>query len=489
MSSLKNKTISGVFWSMLQKLGDQGIQFVITIVLARLLVPEDFGLIGMLAIFIAISQTIVEAGFNKALIRKKDADEEDYSTVFFINLSVSVLLYLLLYFCAPFIAQFYNEPKLISLTRILSLIFILNAFGYVQETKLIKEMQFKRLMIINLPSTVISGIVAIVLAYNDFGVWSIVGQRLTMRFMFIIQVWFYSNWKPIWVFNKEKAKKLFAFGGNLMIVGIIQTIYLNGYKLVIGKFYPTSTLGYYENANSVVSAPISVIASVMSRVTFSVFSTIQNDDRKLKTGYKKSIQQILFVLCPFLVFSMVLAEPLFRFVLTEKWLPAVPFFQILCIGFIFRPLNLYNIDILNVKGHSGLFLRLDILKKVIETIGIAVSIIYFDIWTLIWFQSLFTIGKYIINSYYAGQFIDYKIGEQLKDISGIILISSIVGVLIFLISNYLIAGVTDIILIIGGYSLAGIFYWILVKYTKLNAYQDFINLIKPITTKLFNKIK
>src|SRR5690554_1213436 len=349
MSSLKNKTISGVFWSMLQKLGDQGIQFVITIVLARLLVPEDFGLIGMLAIFIAISQTIVEAGFNKALIRKKDADEEDYSTVFFINLSVSVLLYLLLYFCAPFIAQFYNEPKLISLTRILSLIFILNAFGYVQETKLIKEMQFKRLMIINLPSTVISGIVAIVLAYNGFGVWSIVAQRLTMRLMFIVQVWFYSNWKPIWVFNKEKAKSLFAFGGNLMIVGIIQTIYLNGYKLVIGKFYPTSTLGYYENANTVVSTPISTLSSVMQRVTFSVFSTIQNDDKRLKIGYKKIIQQVLFVLCPFLVFSMVLAEPLFRFVLTEKWLPAVPFFQILCIGFLFRPLNQYNIEILNVK--------------------------------------------------------------------------------------------------------------------------------------------
>src|SRR5690554_4023277 len=236
MTSLKDKTISGVFWSFLQKVGDRGIQFVITIVLARLLMPEDFGLIGMLAIFIAISQSLVEAGFNKALIQKKDVDEEDYSTVFYINLIVSVLLYFLLYFCAPYISEFYNQPRLTPLTRVLSLVFILNAFGYVQETKLIKEIQFKRLMIIHLPSTIISGIVAVILAYKGCGVWSIVAQRLTLRFVFVIQMWLYSNWKPLWTFNKEKAKRLFSFGGNLMLVGIIQAIYLNGYKVVIGKF-------------------------------------------------------------------------------------------------------------------------------------------------------------------------------------------------------------------------------------------------------------
>lgn len=489
MTSLKKQAISGIFWSFLQKVGDRGIQFMITIILARLLLPEDFGLIGMLSIFIAISQSLVEAGFNKALIQKKDADEEDYSTVFFINLTVSVLLYLLLYFCAPFISEFYNQPKLTPLTRVLSLVFIINAFGYVQETKLIKKIQFKKLMIIHLPSTVISGIVAVVLAYKGFGVWSIVAQRLTLRFVFVIQMWIYSNWKPLWRFNKEKAKSLFSFGGNLMVVGIIQTIYLNGYKVVIGKFYPASILGYYENANSLVSAPVSTLSSVMSNVTFPVFSSIQNDNRRLKVGYKKTIQQVLFILCPLLILSMALAEPLFRFVLTEKWLPAVPFFQILCVGFIFSPLNRYNIEILNVKGHSGLFLRLDILKKIIETIGIAVSIIYFDIWVLVWFQSLFTIGKYMINSFYSGRYIDYPMRAQLKDISGIFIISIIIGVSIFLINYYVVSESSDILKVTGGYLAGGLAYWALVKKSKLAAYKDFVSLSQPIITKFLKKIK
>lgn len=488
MSSLKNKTITGVFWSFLQKIGDRGIQFIITIVLARLLTPEDFGLIGMLAIFIAISQSLVEAGFNKALIQKKEADEEDYSTVFFINLIVSFLMYWVLFFGAPFISNFYDQPILTSLTRVLSIVFILNAFGYVQETKLIKAVNFKKLMIIHLPSTILSGIVAVVFAYKGFGVWSIVAQRLSMRFVFVLQMWLYSNWKPIWTFNKQKAKELFTFGGNLMAVGIIQTIYLNAYKVVIGKFYPASALGYYENANSMVSVPMSTLSSVMSSVTFPIFSSIQDDNRRLKIGYKKTIQQVLFLVAPLLITSAVLAEPLFRFILSDKWLPAVPFFQILCIGFIFSPLNRYNIEMLNVKGYSRLFLKLDIIKKIIETIGILVSIIYFDIWTLIWFQSLFTIGKYVINSFYSGRFIEYSMLEQLKDISGILITSLIVGVVVYLMKNNFLIQSPDLTVILGGYSLSTVFYLLIGKLFKLGAYLDFVELIKPIKKKVLNKL-
>lgn len=484
MASLKEKTLSGIFWSFLQKVGDRGIAFFISIILARILMPEDFGLIGMLSVFIAISETLVEAGFNKALIQKKDTDEEDYSTVFFINLIVSVCIYWILYISAPYIANFYNEESLTKLTRVLSLIFILNAFGYVQVTKLTKELQFKKLMLIHLPSTLISGIVAVIMAYNGFGVWSLVGQRLTMRFVFIIQVWLYSRWKPLWVFNKDKAKQLFSFGGNLMLVGLIQTIYSNGYKIIIGKFYPAKTLGYYENANTLVSTPISTLSSVMASVAFPIFSSIQDDNHRLKIGYKKSIQQVFFIISPLLILSMAVAEPMFRFLLTEKWLPAVPFYQILCVGFIFRPLNQYNIDMLNVKGQSRLFLKLDIIKKIIETIGIVVSILYFDIWVLIWFQSLFTFGKYLINSYYSGKLIDYSITEQLKDIIGILLASSVIGLLVYYLNIYILFESTDIIRLLISTIIALGMYWGLMRISNHSAYVDFVNIIKPLIKKI-----
>lgn len=484
MASLRDKTISGVFWSFLQKIGDRGIQFFVTIILARLLTPEDFGLIGMLAIFIAISQSLVEAGFNKALIQKKDADEEDFSSVFYINLISSIILYLILYAGAPLIADFYSQPKLINLTRVLSLVFIFNAFGYVQETKLVKNIQFKKLMIIHLPSTLISGLVAIIMAYKGCGVWSIVAQRLVMRLIFVLQMWLYSPWKPLRVFNLQKAKLLFSFGSNLMIVGVIQTIYLNAYKVVIGKIYPANMLGYYENANSLASTPVSTIASVISGVTFPVFSTIQNDNKRLKSGYKKTIQQVLFILSPVLFLSIALAEPLFRLVLTEKWLPAVPFFQILCVGFIFSPLSRYNAELINIKGRSKLFLKLDLIKKIIETAGIIISVLFFDIWALIWFQSLFTIVKFLINGFYSGKFINYSTTEQLKDIMGILIIGGLNGILIYIMSNLIFTDFSDFIKLIVGYGSGFLIYYGTVRILALEAYLDARELMNVFLTKI-----
>lgn len=446
MASLRDQTLSGIFWSFLQKIGSRGIEFGVTILLARLLTPADFGLIGMMAIFIAISQTLVQAGFSQALIQKKNTDEEDYSSVFYINLVVSLTLYIILYFCAPLISDFYDQPKLTNLTRVLGLVFVINSFGYVQETRLKKSLDFKKLMYIHLPSTILSGVVAIVLALMGYGVWAIVVQRVVMRFAFAIQLWIYSKWTPLWSFNKEKARDLFSFGSKLMISGIINTTFSNIYQIVIGRFFPPRMLGYFENADKLTKTPTDTISSVLNSVAFPAFSSIQDDDQKLRKGYKKIMQQVLFWLCPILAIAAVLGEPLFRFIFTEKWLPAVPYFQLLCIGRMFSPLTTYNLNLVNVKGRSDIYLKLEIIKKTILAVGVFVAIPY-GLYVLVIFKAFYSVLAYIMNSHYAGKFIGYTTLKQLRDVLPVFTLTLIMSIIIYIV-NITTSELTDIIRIL-----------------------------------------
>lgn len=485
MASLKDKTISGVFWSFLQKVGSRGVQFVVTIVLARLLTPADFGLIGMLAIFIALSQTLVQAGFSQALIQKKDTDEEDYSSVFYINLVMSLVLYAILYVAAPYIADFYDQPELINLTRVLSLVFVINSLGYVQETRLKKSLDFKKLMYVHLPSTVLSGVVAVIMAYTGFGVWSLVAQRLVMRGAFAVQLWIYSKWTPLWRFNKEKAKRLFSFGGRLMLSGVIHTVFDNLYQIVIGKFFPTQMLGYYENSNKLTKTPTSTISSVLNSVAFPAFSSIQDDNVKLRRGYKKIMQQVLFWLTPLLIIAAILAEPLIRFVLGDQWLPAVPFFQILCLARIFSPLTTYNLNLVNVKGRSDVYLKLEIIKKLFLGVGVAVAI-PFGVYALVFFKLIFQIVVYFINSYYSGKFIGYPTWAQIKDIAPVLMIAGITGGLVFGI-DFSIRETSDFLRLILGSVSGALLFWGLAYFSKLEPYDDFKDVIAEKFLKRFKR--
>ncbi|UGU14371.1 lipopolysaccharide biosynthesis protein [Sinomicrobium kalidii] len=477
MTSLKSKTINGIFWSLLQNIGGKGIQFIVMLLLARLLTPEAFGLIGMLMIFIQVSQALIIAGFNQALIQKKDTDEEDYSSVFWVNLGVSVLIYVILFFAAPYIATFYDQPVLTELVRALSLVFVINAFSYVQEARLSKEMRFKTLTIISIPSTVIGGVASIVIAIMGFGVWSIIALQLITRFAYAIQIWFYSRWMPLLTYNGGKVKKLFSFGSNLMVSTIIHTVYKNVYLVVIGKFFPLSALGYYQNANNLVIIPSSTISGALAKVTFPAFSSIQDDDKRLKEGFKKIIQQVLFWICPAFVLAAVMAVPLFRFVFTEKWLPAVPYFRILCITGVIYPLSTYNLAIVNVKGRSDLFLKLEIIKKAIVIVGLII-IIPFGIYPLLIFQAVSTILMYVFNSYYSGKFIQYPTLNQLKDIMPILLLNAIVGVIVFCF-DYNFAALSDILRLFVGLGIGGGLYWMGAKFFKFEPYLEFVHIIKP----------
>lgn len=459
-------------WSLLQNVGGRGVTFVVTLVLARLLTPKEFGLIGMLLIIIQVSQALINGGFNQALIQKKDSDEEDYSSVFYINLVASVLLYVILYFAAPAIAAFYDQPVLTELTRVLSLVLVINAFSYVQESRLSKNMEFKKLMLINLPSTVIGGIASIVLAILGYGVWSIVALQLITRLAYTIQIWIYARWEPLLSFSRSKAATLFSFGSKLMVSTVIDTIYHNIYLVIIGKFFPLNSVGYYQNADNMVRYPAQTFTLALNKVAFPLFSSVQEDDKKLKEGYKRIIQQLLFWLCPAFILAGILAEPLFRIIFTEKWLPAVPYFRWLCIVGILYPVNMYNLNILNVKGRSDLYLKLGIIKKIIITMGIALAV-PFGIGALLAFQALNSVIGYFLNSYYSGRFIQYQVLEQLKDIAPIVLLSLLTGSVVFILDSTL-TTFPDWVRLIVGLGAGGAMYLFIARWRKYTPYVDFI---------------
>ncbi|MBF8964212.1 lipopolysaccharide biosynthesis protein [Pontibacter sp. FD36] len=434
--SLKQKTISGLFWTFSQQFGVQFINFLVSIVLARLLMPADFGLIGMLAIFIGIGSSLIDSGLTSSLIRTAEPNQRDYSTVFLINLVGSIVIYFILFFAAPFIAAFYNQSILENIIKVYTLSFIINAFASVQRTKLTKEMNFKLQMTIQIPSLIGGGILGIMLANNGYGVWSLVYMNLFQSLLSTVQLWIRSGWKPSLIFDIEKFRYHFNFGYKLTLSGILETTFNNAYHIIIGKFFSADQLGFYTRAQSLKQLPVQNISKALNKVTYPLFSSIQNDNVKLKGAYKRLMQQVLFWIAPAMIFLGIVAEPLFRFLLGEKWLPAVTYFQVLCAIGIMYPLNAYNLNILKVKGRSDLFLKLEIIKKIIITIGIACAI-PFGIYGLLYFQLIFSIVGFFINTRYSGRMINYRINEQLKDIIPTIMLALLMGSVVWAIDNFI----------------------------------------------------
>lgn len=472
MSSLKSKTISGVFWSLFQNISSQGISIIISIVLARLLTPKDFGLVGMLSVFIGVSQAFINGGFDQALVQKKDADEKDFSSVFFINMTVSTLFYLLLFFGSPYIARFYNQPLLEPMTKVLGIGIIISAFSLVQSARLTKKMRFKTLMIIQIPSVITSGFVAIFMAWKGYGVWSIVAQQVVQRLVYSIQLWLYSKWTPQLIFDIERLRSMFKFGGNLMISSLFNRVYENLYPIIIGKIFSAQILGYYQNANTLINKPTHIIAVAVKNVTFPSLSQIQDDNEKLKTAYKKTIIQVLFWITPIITIMAFLAEPLFRFVLTDKWLPAVPYFQIIAIASVLTPITVFNLDIVKVKGQGALFLRINILRKIITTIGVVLAI-PLGIWALIIFVPINTLISYLINAYYSGRLINYSIKEQLKDVFPILLLGLITGLSVFILDRYIFIQLNDFFRLALGSIIGFSFFFVNAVFFKFESLKDF----------------
>jgi O-antigen/teichoic acid export membrane protein len=429
--SLRKSGKKGMLWSFLIQGGTQVINFIVTVLLARLLLPEQFGLIGMIAVFIAISRALLDGGFISSLIRTKDVDNVDYSTVFFVNLISSLILYGLLFITAPFIADFYEEEILINIIRVLGVVLIINAFSLVQSAKLNKALQFKTQFKLQLPSLLISALVSIWMAYNDYGVWSLVAKDLIYAMLATIQLWWYAKWIPSFVFDKDKFKYHFNFGYKLSLTQIINTSFNNLYNVIIGKYFSAAQLGYFTRARSLEQLPTGFFYNAFNRVFYPLLSQINDDDQQLKRVYSKLMRLVVFIVTPILVYLGVVAEPFFRWLLTEKWLPAVPYFQLLLISGIFFPIHQYNLNICKLKGRSDMVLKLSMLQNSLLLLG-ALSAIWYGIYGLLYSLIIVNILITLVNAYFSGKLIDYGLKNQVKDLHPILTLNITLAVVFYI---------------------------------------------------------
>ena len=423
---LKSKTLHALFWSFFERIGQQGIQFIIGIILARLLLPEQFGLIAMLTIFMAIAQSFINSGFGQALIQKQDATHIDECSIFYFNILVGFLAAGLLCLTAPWIADFYNQPLLVPLTYALSLNMIINAFGLVQTTLLTKCIDFKTQLKVSVIATVISGTIGVTMAFNGFGVWSLVAQSLGSNLFRTILLWFFNTWRPSLAFSFVSLRGMFAFGSRLLASGLLDTVFRNIYLVVIGKLFPLADLGFYSHALRFQQLPVTSISGIVSRVTFPVFSSVQDDKPRLKRGVRKALTMLVMINFPMMVGLAIVAKPLVLVLLTEKWAPCIPYLQLLCVVGMLYPLQVINLNVLTAQGRSDLFFRIEVLKKILVVIAIAVTYRW-GIIAMIYGQIVTSCLGYFLNSYYTGKMLDYPITEQIQDLIPSLALASIMG--------------------------------------------------------------
>jgi teichuronic acid exporter len=428
--SLKQKTVSGLMWSFIENLANQGTNFIIGIVLARLLAPRDFGLIGMITIFIAISQSFIDSGFSQALIRKKDCTQADYSTVFYFNLLAGIAFYLLLFFSAGAISVFFREPQLTLLVRVLGINLIINALSIIQITQLTKRIDFKLQTRITVLFSIGSGVISIWMALNGFGVWSLVAKSLSQYALQSFFLWFWNGWRPSWLFDKKSFKEMFAFGAKLLASGLIDTAFKNIYYLVIGKYFSAVELGYYARADQFQNLPSQNLTGIIQRVSYPVLASIQEDVAKLKAAYKKLIRSTMLLSFVFMIGMAAVAKPLVITLIGTKWLPCVIYLQLLCFVGMLYPLHALNLNMLKLQGRSDLFLRLEIIKKAIFIPMIIIGVIG-GIKILILGMLFASVFAYFLNSFWSGKLIGYSSLEQLRDIFPSFLLASAMGLAAF----------------------------------------------------------
>ena len=413
--SLKKKTVRGTFWSAVDNVANQGVTFLVGLVLARLLTPHEYGLIGYIMILVAVFNSIVDSGFSNALIRKKDAGETDYSTAFIFNLAVSLVLMAAMVLVAGPFSLFFKEPQLVPLVRVMSVIVVINALALIQRTRLVKSVDFKTQTKASLISSVSSGAVGLAMAFGGLGVWSLVGQQISRQFINTVCLWILNRWKPTWKFSWSSFRELFGFGWKLLVSGLIDTVWKEIYQLVIGKFYSTSTLGQYTRGKQFSDIFSSNMTSIVQRVSYPVLSSIQDERERMKEGYRKIIRTTMLASFVLLFGLSAVAESLLTVLIGPQWKEAAHYLQIICFAASLYPLHAINLNMLQVQGRSDLFLKLEIVKKIIA-VGPLLLGIFIDIDWMLWGSLATSIIAYFLNARYSGTLIGYPIRAQIKDI-------------------------------------------------------------------------
>ncbi len=428
--NLQHKTIHALSWSFVEVVAQKGVQFVIGIVLARLLFPEQFGLIGMLTIFMAIIRTFLDSGFGAALIQKKEITQTDICSIFYFNILVGLATAGILCLVAPWIAAFYSQPVLTELTRALSLTVIIDSFGMIQGTILVKQINFKTQTKVSLISGALSGIIGVTLAAYGFGVWSLVVQQVSASLFSTISLWSFSSWRPALIFSFSSLRNMFGFGSRLLFSGLLNQIFDNLYYVVIGRLFSAADLGYFTRAKTMNDLPTQTLSGMVGRVTFPVFSTIQDDPARMKRGLKKALTILVLVNFPMMIGLAVIARPLVLVMLTEKWIACVPYLQLLCVVGLLFPLHLMNLNVLQALGRSDLFLRLEIIKKIMIAISIAITWRW-GISAMIYGMIVNSFIAYYLNSYYNGRLIGYAFREQVFDLVPYLMLSVLMGIVVY----------------------------------------------------------
>jgi O-antigen/teichoic acid export membrane protein len=474
--SLKLKTIYGFLWSGIDLVLVKGLSFIAMLILARWLGPEDFGLIGMIAVFIGIGNSLVDSGMTSSLIRTPNATNSDFTTVFYINLGMSILVYAILFFSAPWIAAFYEQEILTNVIRIYCLVFILSALTSVQLAILTKNMQFRKLTLFNMPSTLIGATVGLSLGYFGFGVWSIVSMYLATQVVLSIFLWINASWKPRLDFSREKMQYHYSFGYKIMLSGLIDIIFRNSYNVIIGKFFPIQTLGYYERAQRFNDYPSTTLTGIINKVTYPMMSQLQDDTVKLARVYRRLLRVAFFAIAPLMLGFAAIATPLFDLVLGETWLPAVPFFRILSLAALLYPIHAFNVNILQVYGRSDLFLKLEIIKKSFLALGLFIGF-QFGVYGLVWSAVFTSFISLIINTHYSGDLIHYGTKNQLLDMFPILLLAGATFMIMFF-SVSLLKEYSNILQLTMA-SLFGILFYLAVhSFFKTSPMYDLISLVK-----------
>lgn len=435
-SKLKSRTIQSLWWSAAENFGVQFIQFIIIIILARQLFPEDYGLIAMLAIFIAIAQSFVDSGFGSALIQKQDATQVHYSSIFFFNILMGILMAGLLCLSAPYIAEFYKRDILIPLTYFLSLNLIVGAFGAIQTNLLTKNLDFKTQTKVSILAVTLSGVIGISLAVNGFGVWSLAVQSVSSTLFRTLLLWLFNKWRPSLVFNLRAIRELFSYGSWLLVANLLDVIFINTYQMVIGKLFPLKDLGFYTQAKKLEQVPSSSIATIVGRVSFPLFSMIQDDPVLFKNALKKAVCFLVMINFPIMVGLAACAKPLIILLLTEKWALSIPYLQLFCISGLLYPLHVINLNVLRAKGRSDIIFWLEIIKIILIVANITLCYRW-GILAIVYGQVILSIVAFFLNSYYTSNLAGYSSSEQIKDFTPYLLIAGLMGALVFIIPNYL----------------------------------------------------
>ena len=432
-SDLKHRAVNGFFWSAIGKFSNDGASFLFTLILARLLLPSDYGIVAMVGIFFAIARIFVNCGFGAALIRKKDRSDADLNTCFYFNISVSLIFYILLFVSSPFIANFFNQPIISPIVKVMGITLVIGSLGIIQSTQFSYNINFKTTAKISLTSNVIGSTFAIVFAYLGFGVWALVIKELIATSVNTTLLWFSSSWRPKWLFSKDSFKYLFGFGSKLLASYLIGVIYENIYPLVIGKFYTSAQLGNFSRGLQFAQLPATSITGVIQNVTFPVLSEMQDDEERLRTNYKRLLRMSAFVVFPIMIGLAALATPLIRIILTPKWDGAIIVLQILCFSLMWYPIHAINLNLLQVKGRSDLFMKLEIIKRLVGLVILCITI-SFGVKVMCYGMVVDSFFSLLVNTYYTGKIIQFGFVKQICHLIPIMINTIFMGVVLYAIT-------------------------------------------------------